>query len=308
VLRYLGKRLMQGAIVLLGASMLVFVLVRATGNPAVMLLPSDASNEDIARMTEQLGLDKPIPEQYAIFITRAIRGDFGTSIQLHRPVLELLGDRFPNSMKLGALTLLFAVSIGIPLGTLAAVKRGTAIDGAALGIAMAGQSSPGFWLAIVLTAIFAGILKLLPAARADSWQSYILPVATLVTTGHLLSGSIRFMRAGMLDVLSADYIRTARAKGLSEIAVLRRHAFKNAAIPLVTFLGFYATLLLGGASLIVETVFGWPGMGPLLATAVLARDFPIVQAVTLIYVMGFVVVSILVDILYAYLDPNIRFT
>jgi peptide/nickel transport system permease protein len=299
---------MQGAIVLIGASILVFVLVRATGNPALMLLPPDASAADIAALTAQLGLDKPLPEQYALFLVNAAHGDFGTSIQLHRPVLELLGDRFPNSMKLGGLALLFAVAIGIPLGTLAAVKRGTALDATARGLAMLGQSIPGFWLAIVLGAIFAGNLKLLPAARADTWQSYILPVVTLVATGFLLSGTIRFMRSGMLDVLSEDFIRTARAKGLGQTTILTRHAFRNAAIPLVTFLGFYVTLLIGGASLIVETVFAWPGVGPLLASAVLSRDFPIVQAVTLIYVTGFVVISILVDVLYAVLDPTIRFT
>jgi peptide/nickel transport system permease protein len=306
--RYLAKRLLQGLIVLVGASILVFVLVRATGNPALLLLPPDATPADIAALTAQLGLDKPIPEQYAIFVVRALQGDFGTSIQLHRPVVELLGERFPNSMRLGGIALLFAVSIGIPLGTIAAVNRGSALDALARGIAMLGQSIPGFWLAIVLGAIFAGQLKLLPAARADTWQSYILPVTTIVFTGFLLSGTIRFMRSGLLEVLSEDYMRTARAKGLGEVAILTRHAFKNAAIPLVTFLGFYITLLIGGASLIVETVFAWPGVGPLLANAVLARDFPIVQAVTLIYVTGFVVISILVDILYAFLDPTIRFT
>jgi len=305
---YLAKRLLQGLIVLVGASILVFVLVRATGNPALLLLPPDATPADIAALTAQLGLDKPIPEQYAIFVVGALQGDFGTSIQLHRPVVELLGERFPNSMRLGGIALLFAVSIGIPLGTIAAVNRGSALDALARGIAMLGQSIPGFWLAIVLGAIFAGQLKLLPAARADTWQSYILPVTTIVFTGFLLSGTIRFMRSGLLEVLSEDYMRTARAKGLGEVAVLTRHAFKNAAIPLVTFLGFYITLLIGGASLIVETVFAWPGVGPLLANAVLARDFPIVQAVTLIYVTGFVVISILVDILYAFLDPTIRFT
>ena len=292
---------------LVGSSMLVFVLVRATGNPALLLLPPDATAADIAAVTAQLGLDKPLPEQYAIFVTRAIQGDFGTSIQLHRPVADLVADRLPNSIKLGALAFMFAVLIGIPLGMLAALHRGGRLDVTARTIAMLGHSIPGFWLAIVLGAVFAGQLKLLPAARADTWQSYILPVTTLVLTGFLLSGTIRFMRSGMLDVLSEDYIRTARAKGLGESGVLMRHAFKNAAIPLVTFLGFYVTLLVGGASLIVETVFAWPGVGPLLSTAVLSRDFPIVQAITLIYVTGFVVVSIVVDILYAVLDPSIRF-
>ena len=299
---------MQGIVVLLGASILVFVLVRATGNPALLMLPPNANQQDVARVTAQLGLDQPLPTQYGIFLGHAIHGDFGDSIQLHEPVLQLIGERLPNSLKLGGLTLLFAVLIGVPLGTAAALRRGGGVDAAARGVAMLGQSVPGFWLAIMLIAVFAGHFNILPAARAETWQSYVLPVATLVATGFLLSGTIRFMRSGMLDVLSADYIRLARAKGLRERAVIGRHALKNASIPLVTFLAFYMVALIGGASLIVETVFAWPGIGTLLANAVLARDFPIVQAVTLIYVTGFVVMSILVDVTYLVLDPTIRYS
>jgi peptide/nickel transport system permease protein len=308
VVWFIGKRVLQGLLALIGASMIIFVLVRLTGNPAVLMLPPDASQADIARVTAQLGLDKPIPEQYAIFVSGVVRGDFGDSLQLHQPVLSLIAQRLPYSLALGGLSLLFAVLIGIPLGAISALKRGTAIDHVARGIAVLGQSIPGFWLAIILIAIFAGKLNLLPAAQANTWQSYILPVATLVATGFLLSGTIRFLRSGMLDVLSEDYIRTARAKGLTEFLVVSRHAFKNAVIPLVTFLAFYLVALIGGASLIVETVFAWPGIGPLLAGAVLSRDFPVVQAVTILYVAGLIVMSIVVDLLYAFLDPTIRFS
>ncbi|MDE3075883.1 MAG: ABC transporter permease [Chloroflexota bacterium] len=303
---FLVNRLVQGAIVLIGASMLIFALVRATGNPAVLLLPPDATQEDVARVTAQLGLDKPLPEQYEIFVSQALHGDFGTSIQLHRPVVELLGDRLPYSLKLGGLSLFFAVLIGIPLGIVAAVKKGTVADGTARGLALVGQSVPSFWLGVVLVATFAGKLRLLPAARAEGPSSYVLPVITLVLTGFLLSGTIRFVRAGMLDVMAMDYVKMARAKGLSERLVVGRHALRNALIPLVTFLGFYLTFLLGGISLIAELVFAWPGVGPLLYQAILSRDFPIVQAVVILYVTGFVVVSIVVDLAYVILDPTIR--
>jgi peptide/nickel transport system permease protein len=306
--RFLISRISQGIVVLVGASMLIFVLVRLTGDPASLLLPPDATIQDLARVRAQLGLDRPLYEQYAIFLSSAATGDFGTSIQLKQPVRDLVAARLPNSLKLGGLVLFFALAIGVPLGILAAVRRGSGVDVLARGIALLGQSVPSFWFAIVLGAVFAGKLRWLPAARADEVSSFILPVFTLTTTGLLLSGTIRFVRSGMLDVLGTDYVKLARAKGLPERAVLLRHAFRNASIPLVTFLGFYLTLLLGGTSLLVETVFAWPGVGPLLASAVLSRDFPIVQAIVILYVLGFVVISILIDIIYAYLDPTVRFT
>ena len=305
--RFLISRISQGVIVQFGASLLIFALVRLTGDPASLLLPAQASPEDFARVRAQLGLDRPLYEQYAIFLSRAAVGDFGSSTQLRQPVRDLIGARLPNSLKLGGLVLVCAMAIGVPLGILAAVRRGSAVDAAARGLALLGQSVPSFWLAIVLGAIFAGKLRWLPAARADEVSSYVLPVVTLTVSGFLLSGIIRFVRSGMLEVLGMDYVKLARAKGLPERTVLMRHAFRNASIPLVTFLGFYLTLLLGGASLLVETVFAWPGVGPLLASAVLARDFPVVQAIVILYVLGFVVISIVIDIVYAYLDPTFRF-
>lgn len=304
---YILSRIVQGVIVLIGASLLIFVLVRLTGNPVQLLLPAEASQEDIARVTRELGLDKPIYEQYATFVSNTLHGDFGTSIRYRRPVGELLSYRFMNSLQLGGLSFLLAVMIGLPLGVLAAVRRGSSIDALARGLALFGQSVPSFWLGVVLIAVFAGWLKVLPAARMGGPENFVLPLITLTVTGFLLSGVVRFIRSGMLDVLKTDYVKLARAKGQPERVVIWKHAFKNAAIPLVTFLGFYLALLFGGASLVIETVFAWPGVGTLLNDAILSRDFPIVQAVTIIFVAGFVVANILVDILYVYLDPHIRY-
>ncbi len=305
--RYILGRVLQGVIVLVGASILIFVLVRLTGNPVYLLLPMEASQEEVARVSSKLGLDKPIHEQYLIFASNTVRGDFGESIRYKRPVAELLGYRFQNSLRLGGAALVLAILIGLPLGVLAALRRGGAIDIVARGIAVFGQSVPSFWLGIVLIAVFAGWLKVLPAALMGGPETYVLPVITLTLTGFLLSGVLRFLRSGMLEELGAEYIKLARAKGQPERVVIWKHAFKNASTPLVTFIGFYLAMLIGGASLVVETVFAWPGVGTLLYEAITSRDFPVVQAVALITVAGFVVVNILIDILYGYLDPRVRY-
>jgi peptide/nickel transport system permease protein len=218
-----------------------------------------------------------------------------------------LGERLWNSAQLGLLGLLSSLLIGIPLGVLAAVRRDGPLDLLARGIALVGQSIPSFVLGFVLVAVFAGWLNLLPAGRMGGPLNYVLPVVCLTISGFLLSGVVRFVRSGMLDALGSDYIRMARAKGLSERATIWRHAFPNAAIPLVTFTGFYIVLLLGGASLIVETVFAWPGVGTLLNQAVSSRDYPIVQGVVVVYVTISVLANLFVDVLYVYLDPRIRY-
>ena len=305
--RYIFGRLIQAIIVLIGASLLVFVLVRFTGNPVYLLLPPEASQEDVARVAAYLGLDKPIHEQYLSYASRMLQGDFGKSIRYSRPVWELLGYRFSNSVQLGAFSLLLTLVIALPLGIIAAVRRGGVVDAMARGLAVFGQSVPSFWLGLVLIVVFAGWLNALPAARMGGPQNFVLPVVTLTLTGFLLSGMVRFLRSGMLEVLDSEYIKLARAKGQPERVVIWKHAFKNAVIPTVTFLGFYLTMLIGGATLVVEVVFAWPGIGMLLYEAILSRDFPVVQAVTLIFVGAFVVINILIDILYAYLDPRIRY-
>lgn len=305
--RYIASRLGQGLIVLLLSSVAIFAVVRMTGNPVYLLLPADASAEDVSRLTTRLGLDRPLPEQYAKFIWASARGDFGNSIQGRAPVGELIAQRLPNSLKLGGLALLLAILVGLPLGVMSAVHRGRAVDLAARTVALLGQSVPSFWLAIVLVAVFAGGLKWLPASGSNTLDSFILPVFCLAVTGFLLSGTVRFVRSGMLEVLDSEYVKLARARGLPERTVIWKHAFRNATIPLITYLGFYLTLLLGGASLVIETVFAWPGIGTLLYNGILARDYPVVQALVVMYVGGFVVANLLIDILYAYVDPTIRY-
>jgi peptide/nickel transport system permease protein len=307
VTSYIVGRLVQAVIVLLGASIFIFVLVRLTGSPVQLLAPADATPQDIQRITRELGLDAPLHEQYFTFVSKLVQGDLGNSVRTRRPVAQLMGERLWNSAQLGLLGLLSSLLIGIPLGVLAAVRRDGPLDLLARGIALIGQSIPSFVLGFVLVAVFAGWLNLLPAGRMGGPLNYVLPVVCLTISGFLLSGVVRFVRSGMLDALGSDYIRMARAKGLSERATIWRHAFPNAAIPLVTFTGFYIVLLLGGASLIVETVFAWPGVGTLLNQAVSSRDYPIVQGVVVVYVTISVLANLLVDVLYVYLDPRIRY-
>lgn len=304
---YVLGRLAQAVVVLFGASIAIFILVRLTGSPVQLLAPADATPQDMARISHELGLDQPLPQQYWSYLSNTLHGDFGQSVRTRTPVVQLLGQRLWNSAQLGGLGLLCSLLIGVPLGVLAATHRDGPLDLVARGIALLGQSVPSFVLGFILVAVFAGWLQILPAGRLTNAQSYVLPVLCLTISGFLLSGVTRFVRAGMLDALNADYVRLARAKGLSEYAVNWRHAFPNAAIPLVTFTGFYIVLLFGGTSLVVETVFAWPGVGPLLSQAIVARDYPIVQAVAVIYVALSVMSNLVVDLLYGYLDPRIRY-
>jgi peptide/nickel transport system permease protein len=304
---YILGRLVQAVVVLIGASMFIFVLVRLAGSPVQLLAPADATPQDIQRISHELGLDAPVYEQYFTFVSRIAQGDLGNSVRTRRPVAQLLGERLWNSAQLGGLGLLASLLIGVPLGVLAAVHKDGPIDLVARGVALLGQSIPSFVLGFILVAVFAGWLSVLPAGRMGGPLNYVLPVVCLTLSGFLLSGVVRFVRAGMLEALSSDYVRLARAKGLTERAAIWRHAFPNAAIPLVTFTGFYIVLLVGGASLVVETVFAWPGVGPLLNQAILSRDYPIVQGVVVIYVAVSVAANLIVDVLYAYLDPRIQY-
>jgi peptide/nickel transport system permease protein len=307
VASYVVGRLAQAVLVLFGASIAIFILVRLTGSPVLLLAPADATARDIEQITHDLGLDAPLPLQYWTFASNMARGDFGQSVRTRTPVAQLLADRLWNSAQLGGLGLVFSLLFGIPLGVLAATHRDRPLDLLARGVALVGQSVPSFVLGFLLVAVFAGWLQVLPAGRLTGPQSYVLPVLCLTISGFLLSGVVRFVRSGMLDALGADYVRMARAKGLQERAVNWRHAFPNAAIPLVTFTGFYIVLLVGGASLVVETVFAWPGIGTLLSQAIVSRDYPIVQAVAVIYVGVSIVSNLVVDLLYGYLDPRIRY-
>jgi len=307
MLRYILSRLAQAVVTLLAVALVVFLLARLTGNPLDLMLPIEATEEDYARETQRLGLDKPLYVQYGLFIIHALKGDLGKSVRTNQPVTQLLRQRLPNTFKLGFGAVALVLAVSFPLGVLAAVKKGSLLDVVARGTAVFGQSLPSFWVGLMLISVFAGTLGLLPAAGTGSLSHYILPTVTLALTGFMLSGVVRLLRSGMLDVLDSEYVKLARAKGLSETAVIWKHALKNALIPVVTFAGFYFALLIGGISIVVETVFAWPGVGRLAYEAVIWRDYPVIQAVVLVLAAILVLTNLLVDIMYAYLDPRIRY-
>ncbi|MFQ5826466.1 MAG: ABC transporter permease [Dehalococcoidia bacterium] len=305
--RYILSRLAQAIVTLVIVSLVVFLLARVTGNPLDLMLSFEATEEDYARESQRLGLDKPLYVQYGVFLANALRGDLGRSVRVNRPVSELLRQRLPNTFKLGLGAVALVLVVSFPLGVQAAVRKGSLVDVIARGTAVFGQSLPSFWVGILLISFFAGTLGWLPAAGTGSLRHYILPTVTLALTGFMLSGVVRLLRSSMLDVLDSEYVKLARAKGLSERAVIWKHALKNALIPVVTFAGFYFALLIGGIAVVVETVFAWPGVGRLAYEAVMWRDYPVIQAVVLVLATILVLTNLVVDILYAYLDPRIRY-
>ena len=303
MLYYFLNRLLQGLVVILIVSAVVFLLSRLTGDPLTLSLPMNAKEEDFARARQELGLDRPLYVQYGIFLKDAVQGDFGRSIRTGEPVGRLISQRLPNSLSLAAAAIGFALLIAIPLGVIAAVKRGSIIDGFARVLALLGQVVPSFWLGIVLMLIFSVKLKLLPTSGTGSPLHYILPSFTM---GWLISaGIVRLLRSSMLEVLDSEYIKLARAKGMKERTVIWKHAFRNGLIPVITFVGLMFALVIA-AAVVVETVFNWPGLGRLAYEAVLWRDFPIIQATVLIWAVLVVSISLAVDMLYAVIDPRIR--
>jgi peptide/nickel transport system permease protein len=297
-------RLVQGVVAILIATIIVFWLARLTGNPASLFLPSTATIEDYNQITHELGLDKPLIVQYWSFISHAARGDFGQSYFTPRNVTEMIVERLPATLKLAALAILVSIIVAIPMGVIAAVKRNKWQDTLAKIFAMFGQSAPGFWLSIMLILIFGVKLRWLPAGGYGGIQYYILPAVALAV--FPMSGFLRIIRSSMLDTLGTDYIRLARIKGLPERTVIWKHSLRNALIPVVTFGGVFYTLMLTG-SVIVETVFAWPGIGRLAYESVIHRDFPVMQGIVIVFVALFIISNLAIDILYAYLDPRVRY-
>ena len=303
MIAFIGKRLAQALITMIAVTIAVFLLSHSTGNPADVILPIEAGGEERAALTDRLGLNKPLPEQYWIFITNAIQGDFERSIRTRAPVMELVGDRFWNSIKLTTAAMGFTILVSLPLGVLAAVKRGRWAAQGAMTFATLGQSLPPFFTGVLSILVFAVWFQLLPAQGADSWKHYILPAVTMGWfTG---AGVTRLMRSGMLGVLDSEYIKLARAKGTSETRVIWKHAMRNALIPVVTFIGLMYGILLA-AAVSTEVVFGWPGMGRLAFEAVSWRDFPLLQAVVLVWSLVIIGINLLIDLSYGILDPRIR--
>ena len=300
---YLLRRLWQSLLVLFGVSVVVFLILHLTGDPAALLLPPDATAEDIAKFRTAMGFDDPVAVQYLRFLKGAVRGDFGESLRHGEPAMPLVVERLPATFQLAGAGLLIALGLAIPAGIISAMKRNTAVDYVASVAALLGQAMPTFWLGIMLILLFSVQFHLLPSSGRGTLSHLVLPAVTLglFTTARIT----RLTRSGMLEVLDQDYIRTARAKGVGDPPVVWKHALKNAAIPIVTIVGIELGTLLGG-SVITETIFAWPGVGRLSVQAIANRDYPVVQAAVFLLASTFVLVNLLVDVVYTYLDPRIR--
>ncbi|HLZ27845.1 MAG TPA: ABC transporter permease [Chloroflexota bacterium] len=310
--QYILRRLLQLPIILFGVSVLVFLVLHLVpGNPALAIAGADAPPETVAAIERELGLDRPLPEQYVLYIGRVVQGDLGRSLRSRRPVLADVMDALPNTLQLAVVAAAITPVFAIPLGVLAAARRGTLVDTSLMLVSMLGITLPVFALALGFMWIFAYQLRLFPISgyggpiwTSDGLRSVTLPALTLAIGAVALLA--RLTRSAMLEVLNQDYVRSARAKGLREGVVLLRHALANAMLPVVTVVGLQVAALLSGA-VVTETVFAWPGVGRLAVFAIQARDFPLVQGTVLVIAVMFVLVNLAVDVLYAYVDPRIHY-
>lgn len=303
MLGFLGRRLIYNALVLLGVSFLVFSLVFLTSDPATALLPVNTPPEVVAAFRHTRGLDRPIPVQFADFVVRAVHGDFGDSLRFRTPAMAIVLERLPATLILALSGLFVALIIAIPLGTIAALRRGTWVDHIARSVALFGQGVPTFVLAPILILIFAVSLRILPVSGTGGPEFLFMP-AIVVGLGSA-AGLVRILRSSLLEVFRQDYIRTALSKGLQPRTILLRHAYKNAAIPVVTFLAFDVASILSGV-VIVEVIFAYPGMGRLAFQAISNRDLPIIQCFVLLAGLTIVTANMLLDVVYTWLDPQIR--
>jgi len=303
--RYIGRRLAQTALVLAGVTLVVFWVVRLSGDPVLLMLPADASQHDIQRLREALGFDQPLYLQLWRFVERVARGDFGTSLRFQEPALPLVLERLPSTALLALTALSLSTLVAIPLGVVGAARRGSVWDHAATFAALLGQSMPIFWTGIMLITIFSVALDIFPSSGSGTLRHLVLPATTL---GFFSTGRVtRLVRGGMLDALGQDYVRTARAKGVAEPRVVYRHALRNSLLPVITIIGLELGSTLGGA-VVTEMVFAWPGVGRLIVSAIFARDYPLVQAAVFVVATMFVLVNLAVDLVYAVVDPRVRYT
>lgn len=303
--RFLIRRLIAGIVVIVLVSFLVFSLSRLAGDPRLLYTDGYTTADSYEELGRQLGLDKPFVIQYGLWMGDAVRGDFGVSLSARTSAINVIRERIPATLELSAGAIVFALITGVPLGVLSAVKRGTIWDYVGRTFALFGQAIPAFWLGIMLILIFAVQFDLLPTSRRGDWSHYVLPSITL---GWVASaGFLRLVRSAMLEVLDSEYVKFARAKGVSLQKVIWKHALRNSLIPPLTFAGVLMGAFLTGA-VVVETVFGWPGLGSLAVKAVLNNDFPVMTGVVMIFAAIFVVANFLVDIIYAYVDPRIRYS
>jgi peptide/nickel transport system permease protein len=302
--RYMILRLVQTIVVVLGAVTVIFLILRLSGDPIALLVPDNATPELIEKIRESYGFNDPLYVQYARFLGHVIAGDFGMSLRYNTAAMPLVLERLPATLELALVSLFLSIVMSVPIGVLAAIKKGSIYDTLSMLTALLGQSIPSFWLGVMLIIVFAVQLKVLPTSGRGDLRHLVLPSFSLAF--YFMARLARVTRSCMLDVLGEDYIRTARAKGLSERVVIYRHAVKNASISIVTVIGLTFASLIGGA-IIVESVFAWPGIGRLMVLAVLGRDYPVSQAAVFVIAMLVALINLLVDFTYAYLDPRIEY-
>jgi peptide/nickel transport system permease protein len=302
---YVAGRLATAILVIFGVSVVSFFLTFLTGDPAEIMLPPGATAAQIEKFRAEWGFADPLPVQYWRFLKRALLGDFGVSLRHGQSSLPLIAARLPATLQLTVTAMLLAIVLAVPLGVLAATHRGGPVDLLAMGVALIGQSVPNFWLAIMMILLFAVSWGLLPTSGRGGVAHLVMPAAAIAI--NLMALLTRLVRSTMIEMLSEDYVRTARAKGLREVFVTGRHALPNALIPLVTVIGLQFGYILGGA-VVIETIFTWPGVGLFTIQAILNRDYPVVQAAVFILATGVVLINLAVDLLYVWLDPRIRVT
>ena len=300
---FLGQRLFRALIAMWLVSTVVFVVMRLSGDPVPLLLPPDAPRSEYARVARELGLDQPLPVQYAVFLRNVLRADFGRSIHFREPAWRVVMGYLPATAELGLTAFGLALLVAVPVGLLSAVKRNSPLDHTAMGVALIGQSAPTFFLGILFILLFSLKANWFPTSGRGGWEHLVLPALTL---GAFAMASIaRLTRSAVLEVLRQDYVRTARAKGLSELAVVVKHTLKNAALPVVTITALQFGTLLGGA-VVTETVFAWPGIGRLAIQSIYNRDYPVVQCTVFLSAVAFIVINFTVELFYGLLDPRVR--
>ncbi|MGK9166973.1 glutathione ABC transporter permease GsiC [Inquilinus limosus] len=305
MLQYLIRRLIGIVPVMLVISLLVFGFVHMLpGDPARLVAGPDATAEDIALVRSDLGLDRPLPEQYLTFLGNVVQADFGTSLKTRRPVVDEIGERLMPTVWLTVVSMAWAVAVGLLIGVVSAVKRGRWQDYGGMVLAVSGISFPSFWLGLLLIGVFSVDLGWLPTGGYGTWQHFVMPAVTLGL--GVAAVMARFTRSAFIEISREDYVRTARAKGVFERAVVWKHTLRNALIPIITMVGLQFGFLLGG-SIVVETVFTWPGLGRLLVDSVSYRDYPVIQAEILLFSIEFILINLAVDVLYALANPEIRY-
>jgi peptide/nickel transport system permease protein len=303
VLGFVAPRLLRALVAVWLVSSVVFVVMRLSGDPVPLLLPPDAPHSEILRVRAELGLDRPLPVQYAVFFLNVLRGDFGRSIHFRESAARVVLAYLPATVELGLTAFVLAALVALPIGLISAMKRNSWLDHAVMAGALVGQAAPTFFLGILFILLISLKAGLLPTSGRGDWHHLVLPAATL---GAFAMASIaRLTRSAVLEVLGADYIRTARAKGVSEAVVVAKHTLKNAALPIVTITALQFGTLLGGA-VVTETVFSWPGMGRLAVQSIYNRDYPVVQCAVFFSALIFIVVNFCVDLVYGVLDPRVR--